>query len=374
MADPVADVLRRLRGGVLPVLDPESEQARRARIAARMVELSRQLQARGERRRRWGIGVAVAALVGACALGLYVGVLGRGEPPAVASVGAELRLVGGHVSVRDADGLSTPANGQIELPGDAVLVTPAKESAELRLSSETALSVAPASEVGVSRRQAAAGGFEERVRLRSGSVALRVPKLGARGKVSVETRDALIEVHGTQFSVRVVERPPLPAFTEVRVREGRVRVRGGAGPRWLGAGEHWSSAGDGPAAPEFAAPEPTVAPSPGPPPEPRARAPRRARPPSELAAQNRLLEAADLARKQGMPELALARLETLIARYPDSELAHNARVERFRVLFHAGRASEAAAAARDYLRRHPRGFARAEAAEIAAGPSPASPP
>src|SRR5690606_17153167 len=142
---------------------------------------------------------------------------------------------------RSAAGLSALGEGQLELPSDALLVTHAEQSAELRLASETALSVAPASEVGVTRRQAAADGFEERVRLRSGSVALRVPRLGARGKVSVETRDALIEVHGTQFWVRVVERPPLEPFTEVQVREGRVLVRSGAEPRLLGAGEHWSS-------------------------------------------------------------------------------------------------------------------------------------
>jgi outer membrane protein assembly factor BamD (BamD/ComL family) len=86
--------------------------------------------------------------------------------------------------------------------------------------------------------------------------------------------------------------------------------------------------------------------------------------PSELAAQNRLLEAAELARKQSMPELALSRLDTLIARYPDAELAHNARVERFRVLHAMGRDAEAVAAARDYLRRHPSGFARAEAQHL----------
>ena len=41
--------------------------------------------------------------------------------------------------------------------------------------------------------------------------------------------------------------------------------------------------------------------------------------------------------------------------------AQNARVERFRVLRGVGRDAEAVRAARDYLRRHPRGFARAEA-------------
>jgi hypothetical protein len=367
VTDRLGSVLRQLRGGVLPVLDQENEQARRERIAARVLELSRELETKRERRRRLGLGMAIAALVGVAAFLLYVGVPGRfGAPPPLAGVSAELRLVGGHVSVRSAEGVSAMAEGQLALPSGAVLVTRAEESAELRLASETALSVAPASEVGVSRRQAVADGFEERVLLRAGGVALRVPKLGTRGKVSVETRDALVEVHGTQFSVRVVERPPLAPFTEVSVREGRVLVRSGAEPRFLGAGERWSSAVDLPSLPAPSVsrppePEPALTSAPH---ERRVRQAGRAINPSELAAQNRLLEAAELARKQSMPDLALSRLDTLIARYPDAELAHNARVERFRVLHVMGRNAEAVAAARDYLRRHPRGFARAEAQHL----------
>jgi hypothetical protein len=93
-----------------------------------------------------------------------------------------------------------------------------------------------------------------------------------------------------------------------------------------------------------------------------ARAPRPRRPatPSELAAQNRLLEAAELARKNDLPGLALSRLSELIRRYPDSEHAHSARVTRFRLLRELGRQEEAAAAAHQYLERYPHGFARAE--------------
>ena len=54
----------------------------------------------------------------------------------------------------------------------------------------------------------------------------------------------------------------------------------------------------------------------------------------------------------------------MIARYPDSELAHNARVERFRVLERAGQHAAAVSAARAYLERHPEGFARDEAESL----------
>lgn len=143
----------------------------------------------------------------------------------------------------------------------------------------------------------------------------------------------------------------------------------------LGAGEHWSSNGAeaselppaaAPAAP--VPPQPAVAPAPvsalPAPPRAAREAPVAAPPPpspSELAAQNRLLEGAELARKSGMPALALERLETLVERYPEAELAHNARVQRMRLLASMGRSREATEAARQYLERYPHGFARKEA-------------
>lgn len=389
MTDPASRALERLRGGVLPVLDAASEAERRERIAARVIEVSRELSARQRQRRRVSWGLALAALVGgACALLLWLAPGFDGAPP-TASITSEVRLIAGHADVRDAAGLSELAAGENALPGSSLLVTPAAESAELLLESDTALSVAPASQVGISRQHPARDVFEERVRLRSGRVALRVPKLGMRGKVSVETPDSLVEVHGTQFSVRVVEQPARAPFTEVQVHEGRVLVRSGAESRFLIAGDSWSSRPDGAAPQPLGASEPAAVAS-----EPAAvasepaavaseppRVPARARParahrvtpPSELAAQNRLLEAAELAQKSGLPMLAVERLDALIARYPDAELAHNARVERFRVLSLAGRRSEAATAAREYLAQHPNGFARAEAERLLAEPAPATP-
>jgi outer membrane protein assembly factor BamD (BamD/ComL family) len=86
--------------------------------------------------------------------------------------------------------------------------------------------------------------------------------------------------------------------------------------------------------------------------------------PSPLAEQNRLLQAAQLARRNGMPALALERLETLIERYPGSELTHNALVERFRLLASMGETAKARNAANEYLKRYPAGFARAEAERL----------
>ncbi len=345
------------------MLDERSEQRRREHIAARVLEVRRQLDRRRERG-RFALVLSLAALV--AGLGAAVPLLHRflAEPERAESPAGEgMQLLTGHASVRDANGngpLDALDPGQLQLASDAVLVTPSDDGAELRLWSNAALSVAPATQIGIVRRRPQLDTFEERVRLKSGSVALRVPKLGTRGKVSVQTSDALVEVHGTQFSVRVVERPPLEAFTEVDVREGRVLVRSGAQSRFLGAGDHWSSAELPAATPASQSSNP-----------PRARRHRRHLPASservsasDLAAQNQLVEDADHARLNGAPQLAVQHLETLIARYPEAELAHNARVQRFRLLGQMHRDADAVAAADDYLRRYPRGFARDEARQL----------
>jgi hypothetical protein len=292
-------MLARLRGGVWPVLDEDSERARRERIGARVLEVQRELDAQRVRRRRYGLVLGLAAMVASAAASVAVIMPAGGDQlQAVVPTADVVRLVAGHASWRDGTTLEPLAPGAQPRGAEPVLVTAPGDEAELRLSSDTELRVAPATEVGITRRRSTPDSFEERVRLRSGSVALRVPKLGTRGKVSVETRDALVEVHGTQFSVRVVDQPPVAAFTEVAVREGRVLVRSGAQSRYLGAGESWSSRVETPAAaPAEPAPPPVVAP-PARPAQKRAPA-RRPVPPSELAAQNRLLEAAELAQKGG---------------------------------------------------------------------------
>jgi FecR protein len=366
--------LGELRRGVWPVQAPETEQRRRAHIAGRIVTLNRQLAEGSLRRRHLGGWLACAALVGSLCV-LWVFARGPSGSPVAApqTALAGVRLVSGAASL-SRGGVLAPlgASPLDDSRGEPILVTRADQSAEFRLSSETALKLEAASEVGLERRETAHG-FEERVRLRTGAVALQVPKLGQRGKVAVETSDSWIEVHGTQFSVRWVERSPLASFTLVEVKEGKVLVRSRDGEsRLLGAGEQWRSNAQTPPAtlveappvppPTVAAPAPSLSAAKPKGPAPIEHAPE---PPalaaSDLAAQNRLFEGAELARKSGMPALALERLDALMQRYPDAELAHNARVQRFRLLWSMGRRAQAVSAARDYLERYPRGFARAEA-------------
>lgn len=371
-----------------PALDARSEQRRRERIAARVLEVQRQLDRRRERG-RFALVLSLAALVAGLGAAVpLVRLFVQRDPAALAFDAREsVQLVAGHASVRDASGAASLDPGQLQLAPDAVLVTPPEAGAELRLWSQAALSLAPATEVGIVRRGSAravgvrAASFEERVRLQSGSVALRVPKLG-RGKLSVQTGDALVEVHGTQFSVRVVERPPLAPYTEVVVREGRVLVRSGAQGeqrRFLGAGERWSSEASeasGVGAASGAPPGASGAPFASDP-DTRAQRVKGSRhrgsahralvtpsTPSELAAQNQLLEDAEQARRSGLPLLATRHLDALIRRYPDAELAHNARVSRLRLLRQLGREEQAIEAAEEYLERYPEGFAREEARQV----------
>jgi hypothetical protein len=348
MSHEAESALRELRRGVWAVPDAETEAERRVHIAARVLELQRELALRSARRRLYGLGLAAAAL-------LFGGVFGwflLGAEPAT-----PLHWLGRETS--------------------ELVVTKADESVELRLASNTALSVAPASELALSRREPAEGGLDERVELRAGSVTLSVPKLGPRDRLAVETRDARVEVRGTHFSVRVVDRSPLAPYTEVKVSEGSVLVRAAGRSHLVGATQSFRSIDVAPLgsvepeevhAPSVAAPEPSPA-APLEAQRPRREpAPRPVSTPSELAAQNRLLEAAELAQKSGMPALALQRLELLLERYPEAELAHNARVERFRLLRGMGLTREAELAARQYLQAHPNGFAREEAQRLVAAP------
>ena len=92
---------RRLRGGVWPVLDEATEHARRERIAARVVDLTRDLQTKHQRRRRWALGVALAALVGAAGA---VAVVWPSDPDTLelaARPTLEVRLLAGVASLHE---------------------------------------------------------------------------------------------------------------------------------------------------------------------------------------------------------------------------------------------------------------------------------
>jgi hypothetical protein len=234
---------------------------------------------------------------------------------------------------------------------------------------------------------ARAGAGEEQLELGVGEVSVRVPPLGERGSFRVHTPDARVVVHGTAFVVRVTKRDDgVGTFTDVSVSEGKVSVERAGARAFLSPGQSRSSRAaeqqaTGETAPAAAAvaatAAPTVSVAPGPLSEPRRRTaappakPVRvtARDPSALAEQNRLFAAAAAARRSGDDRTALGHLNQLLARYPESPLAPEARVERFRTLKRLGQDAEAAKEARRYLLEHQSGGARDEARDVALQPS-----
>jgi predicted Zn-dependent protease len=157
----------------------------------------------------------------------------------------------------------------------------------------------------------------------------------------------------------------------VEVTSGRVEVRKKQAVEFLNAGAAWSSGESAPGAlvgteasterGEAKVRELAKAAS--------SQARRAANDPVEaprgnLAQANALLTSALEASRKGNDTLALARLDELLRRYPDSPVADNARVERFRTLRRLGREQEASRAATKYLKGDPDGFARDEAREL----------
>jgi hypothetical protein len=220
----------------------------------------------------------------------------------------------------------------------------------------------------------------QRLELGCGHIEVNLPKDGKHRSLVVGTPDAEIAVVGTVFSVDVC-RPAKGegAVTEVRVKRGAVRVvQRGRAETLVSLGQTWASSG---AVVPFDAPPCASGAYQAAPPEadsdPPREQPRRvmstpARK-GELAAQNRLYQAALDARNQSDDTRAVTLLKELVTKYPDTPLRQEAQVERLRALKRLGDYSGAARDARHYLAEHASGFARDEAQELIWGPTPTAP-
>jgi len=217
----------------------------------------------------------------------------------------------------------------------------------------------------------------EVVKLDVGAVHVHAPPLGQR-HFAVSTPNARVVVHGTRFSVEVDDDGAGSIETRVRVTEGKVGVEYAGHELFLLPGQSWSSrptqaALDEPLPDKSAAseePAPDVAPSPARPAggaqtHPAAPGTTAETTASALAAQNKLYAAAVAARDRGDDRASLGHLNQLLARYPSSPLAPEARVERFRALKRLGQNDEAAREARRYLADQADGAAGDEARDVA---------
>jgi FecR protein/Outer membrane lipoprotein len=356
----VEDVLESMGRMVVPVPD-ESEAEREQIVAAlnRRLDLARRTK-RASGRQRWVFASAAAALCVSAGLAFAHFRQPLPAPQLATTQQARADLF------RRGEALHTDAQetrtGTLE------------NGAEVRLSGGTELTVS-----------ALVPGTDELV-LDHGRVDLTVPKLRAGHTLSVTTPDSTVTVRGTRFSVEVVLEGSR-AITSVEVTQGSVWVRQGDARLVLSAGSRWSSrapeatAAVAPLASDRAASPVASDGASSTSSAPAARsesapakaawlggaaarvdaAPQALAESSTLAQENDLYAAASRASREGNDALAISDLSGLLARYPNSPLAQNARVDRFRALNRSGRGQEAVAQARRYLADYPNGFARDEA-------------
>ena len=255
-----------------------------------------------------------------------------------------------------------------------------------------------------------------RFALRRGAVEAHVRKLGAGERFIIETSDAEIEVHGTEFRVALGDPESVPCTgagpkatvaTRVSVTGGVVSVKWSGDEQRLHPGDEWpprcadvraalapnvganDAPNEGPGAETAEVPPPAAAAPPARRVHRRASgggarsrpaapgstadlgAPRPEVPFSVLEAQNNLFIAAVRARRAGENVKALALFERFMRDYPDASLVESALVHKMRLLAATSDLAAAGASARQYLARFPDGFARDEAqALLVARPRP----
>ncbi len=379
---PTADLLRRWGSLVVPVEDEQRAAVRRERVVG---SIAGSINRAGRRRRglswrrRAAAALAVAAAM-AAGFGIWRAVaISESSPEALAtlSAGGPARVVKatGTVMARTSQGTRSVAEGRRpELSAGDELSTGPDATAEMELSAAARVALSGATQLGVVDTLR----LSQRLSLRRGRIDLTVPK-DIEQNLVIATPVAEVHVVGTVFSVMVADRKCSDQVdTSVMVSRGEVLVvRTDGASVALGAGQSWTTA---PTTAEISSTcdsaqqkaseeEPRRTGRASVPAQPRGAAMLD----SELAAQNRLYRAALDARNAGQDARALALLDGFLARYPDSPLSQEARVQRFRTLQRMGRHDEAASDARRYLADHESGFAREEARRIILSPAPKSP-
>ena len=332
---------------------PRADTQRDAITAAMALALAR------TKRRLW-LAAGSAMVVAAAATTLFVvWSSARNKVPGVGSASASALVVEretgrGNLLVRAGSARPLPAF-EVLAAGDSVR-SDADSSATLSFRNGTRIMLSPLGHLRVDEL-----GPTRWFSLLGGRLQVRVAKLAPRERFVVATPDAEVEVRGTEFTVAVNEAasscPRLPSSSTVLVSEGAVWVRSQAKEVVLHPGETWSTPcadvrPSAPTAPESAqAPDRAGAPVPR---APSARASRHTeevvvddissaarmpglapRPPvttSSLAEQNDSFSAAATAERQGQHDLALRKLDDLLARFADGPLGESARAERERIL------------------------------------------
>jgi hypothetical protein len=219
------------------VTDAETRAARRERIVARIGEVLG--EPRGIRRpgarRRW-VYVTGGLALAAGAAGLLSREAAAPVPTQTAPDALHSVALRGPVLCQTGGGEWATCHTEAILPG-ASLKTLEKAAASLETEAGVRLELGAdatllLTDIGPSRPKT-------RVTLREGRLSVRVPPLVAGAQFSVVTPTATVTVHGTAFTVEVDEGTEEPSRTCVRVTEGTVSVRHAVGEQRVSAGGSW---------------------------------------------------------------------------------------------------------------------------------------
>jgi ferric-dicitrate binding protein FerR (iron transport regulator) len=362
--------------------DAEPSEARRAQS---IDVIARALSAKLRRRARrvWASGLVAMAVAGV--LG-YLGVQrfsSGGQPTVTRPVSAIVKPSGSGTEILNPAGPQRLVGAAALQPGGSIVAGDGG-GATVQLSTGTLLAVEHDTHLAFEN-----AGMVQRFFLSRGALQAKVAKLADGQRFIVRTPDAEVEVRGTVFRVAISD-PAAScaggARTQVSVSEGVVEVRSAGASVYVRPGETWpANCARGPASALGAThvmppqPIPALTPKPGnrviEVEAPNQAAERRAAAVSEqagteassLARQNQLFADAVAARRRGDSAGAISAFELLTARFPSSPLSESAAVQRMNLL-QGLNPTAARAAARQYLVRYPRGYAKDDAEKLLAQP------
>jgi hypothetical protein len=294
----------------------------RGAIVSRMVEVSLTPKRRFGSRARVGAALALAA---GFALATWGGAAwwqrGRAIPPG----GIEVVALRGNVLVPGAQSRELTVGEPTALGPEGILET-AKNSGA-RIKAGGGLEIDLLENTKVSLAQLDAGGVSPALRLERGRVRCVIAHQPGR-TFSVVTAAARVIDVGTTFSVSVDNGEGGPR-TFVHVEEGEVLVQFAGGERRITAAQSWMSASE--SSKTAAVANPVSVPAAEPSSAPGRRRELIKHPPQTLEAETELLRRGLANEQKGDLHGAVTAFETLVARYPESQLASDARAALSRV-------------------------------------------
>ena len=305
-------------------LAPRRVQVDRDKIISRMVEVSLAPEERFGSRARI---VGALALAASFALATWGGLhLWRRAAAVSPNSGIEVVALRGNVTgVQGSKARGLTVGAPTALNPEGTLET--SQNAEARIKTGGGLEINLLENTRLSLGELGAASSSSAVRLERGRVRCVIPHQPGR-TFSVVTNAARVVDLGTIFSVSVQDSEAGPK-TVVHVEEGEVLVQFAGGQRRLTASQSWMSAGEpGKAVVEAAPADVAVEDLPAAPGSRRDPVKRR---PETLESETKLLRSGLASEQKGDFQAAATAFQTLVKRYPESQLAPDAKAALARV-------------------------------------------